>query len=149
MKAILVALCLFSLGCLVGVAPSQADPGRGAVILCYVWANNRSTSIGSPYTPSSFYSYNLQTRSQGNSVTRINTGVYLVTCKGVGGGAVEGGGPWGPGGHVEVSAYGDRNPDTCHVGSWATGGLDFTASVDCFSPSGSPDDSRFDLLFVW
>jgi hypothetical protein len=149
MKAILIAVCLLGLGCVVGVTPSQADPGRGAVILCYIWANIPSPPIGSPYTPSSFYSYNLQTRFQGNSVTKTGTGTYSVTCKGVGGGAVEGGGSWGPGGHVEVSAYGNGNPDTCHVGSWGTGGLDFTASVNCFSPSGSPDDSRFDLLFVW
>jgi hypothetical protein len=149
MKVIAFAIGLLSLGCLVAVAPSHADPGRGAVILCYVWANNPSPTIGTPYTPSSLYSYNEQTRAAGNSVTKTTTGTYTVTCKGVGGGAVEGGGSWGAGGHVEVSAYGAGNPDTCHVGGWSTGGLDFSASVYCFGPGGSPEDSRFDLLFVW
>ena len=45
---------------------------------------------------------------------RVTTavGVYTVTCKGVGGGPlVSGGGRWGPGGHVQVTAYGSEEAD--------------------------------------
>jgi len=149
MKAVLLTVCLLGLGCLVFVAPSQADPGRGAVILCYIWAHNPSPTIGVPYTPSSTYSYNEQTRAAGNSVTKIALVTYSVTCRGVGGGSTVSGGSWGSGGHVQVSAYGSGNPNQCHVGGWGTGGSDFTASVYCFDPNGRPADSRFDLLFLW
>lgn len=129
--------------------PAFADPGRGANILCYVWANNASPTIGVPYTPSPTYSYNAVGRSQANSITKTSTGAYNVTCKGVGGGPLfSGSGSWGPGGHVQVSAYG-FTPNTCHVGSWGTGGPDFSASVFCHNSAGVPADTQFDLLFVW
>jgi len=134
----------------VSMASAQADPGRGATILCYLWAHDPSPPLNTPYTPSSTYSFNAQNRSGGIKVTKVATGSYVVTCTGVGGGS-----PWGPGGHVQVSAYGDGNNRSCHVGSWSTGGPDFTATVDCFGSGGgtgggpAPADSRFDLLFLW
>jgi hypothetical protein len=124
--------------------PAAADPGRGANVLCYVWANNASPAIGAPYTPSSIYSYNAQNRSGGNTVTKTATGTYTVTCRGVGGSA-----PWGPGGHVQVTAYGGEDADYCKVQSWATGGADFSVTVRCFNHTGAPSDNRFDMLFVW
>jgi hypothetical protein len=138
------------LGCIAWATPTLADPGRGATILCYLWANNASPTIGTPYEPNSLYSYNEQHRAGAIKVTKTATGTYSVTCGGVGGGTA-----WGPGGHVQVSAYGDGINTFCHVGSWSTGGADFTASVDCFGkgtgPGGgpAPADSQFDLLFVW
>jgi len=67
----------------------------------------------------------------------------------VGGGALfAGSGAWGPGGHVQVTAYG-FNPNYCKVNFWATGGADFNASVSCYNPNGALVDSLFDLLFVW
>ena len=138
------------LGCIVWATPALADPGRGATVLCYVWANDASPTPNVPYTPSSFYSFNTQDRATGNSVTKHSTGVYSVTCTGVGGDRA-----WGEGGHVQVSSYGDGNNVSCHVGSWSTGGPDFTASVNCFGSGGGtgggpqPRDSQFVLLFVW
>ncbi len=137
----IIFVCVLAMVLAAGAA--MADPGRGANILCYVWANNGSPSIGVPYTPSSFYSYNAQNRSAGNTVTKTATGTYSVTCKGVGGGA-----PWGPGGHVQVTAYGG-DADYCKVVSWSTGGPDFTVTVRCFNPAGALSDNQFDLLFAW
>jgi hypothetical protein len=56
---------------------------------------------------------------------------------------------WGPGGHVQVTAYGGEDADHCKVLNWATGGADFTANVKCYNYKGKAADSRFDLLFVW
>jgi len=134
----------------VWATPSLADPGRGATVLCYLWADNPSPPLNTPYEPDPFYSFNAQDRAGGITVTKTDTGSYLVTCTGVGGGDA-----WGPGGHVQVSAYGDGLNTFCHVGSWSTGVADFQASVNCFGRGGgtgggpAPADSQFDLLFVW
>lgn len=146
MRRVFILSCLLalSLGSL-----AAADPGRGANVLCYVWANNSAPAIGVPYVPSGVYSYNAVGRSAANTVTRTAAGTYTVTCKGVGGGALfAGSGSWGPGGHVQVTAYGG-NANHCKVISWGTGGADFSAGVACFNPAGARSDSQFDLLFVW
>jgi len=139
-----MAIGALTLGCMVGVTPALADAGRGAATLCYVWANEASPTINTPYTPDATYSFNVKNGPEGISVTKTATGTYSVTCTGVGGATV-----WGPGGHVEVSAYGDGVATFCHVGSWETGVTDFTATVDCFGKGFVPADSQFDLLFVW
>jgi hypothetical protein len=124
----------------------QADPGRGAVPLCYVWANNPTVAS---YIPNGLYSYNLVYRSGGNTVTRSATGTYAVTCKGVGGaGSGAANTAWGPGGHVQVTAYGGT-PNYCKVVSWATGAPDFTGNVKCYTHTGVAADTQFDLLFLW
>ena len=148
-RKILVA-CAFAL-ILVGVAaPSIADPGRGANVQCYIWANNATSAIGAAYTPSNVYSYNAVGKATANSVTRTAVGTYTVTCKGVGGGALFAGATsWGPGGHVQVTAYGSEDADYCKVQSWTTGGADFSATVRCYNHAGAASDSRFDLLFLW
>jgi hypothetical protein len=143
MKRSPIAFCMLALAGMVWAAPTLADPGRGSTTMCYLWANNPSPAINTPYEPSATYSYNAQNRAGGISVTKTATGVYSVKCTGVGGG------PWGAGGHVQVSAYGSGSNTQCHVGGWGTGGADFTASVYCYAPSGAPRDSYFDLLFVW
>ena len=130
--------------------PSMADPGRGASILCYVWSNNASPAIGVPFVPSNVYSFNAVGRAQANTVTRTAVGTYTVTCKGVGGGGLfSGSGSWGPGGHVQVTAYGGEDADHCKVQSWVTGGADFSATVRCYNHAGALSDSRFDLSFSW
>jgi hypothetical protein len=118
--------------------------------MCYLWANNASPPLNTPYEPSSYYSFNAQNKASGITVTKTATGTYSVTCRGVGGGT-----PLEPGGHVQVSAYGDGVSTFCNVGRWGTSDADFTASVDCFGPGEgregqtAPKDSLFDLLFVW
>jgi hypothetical protein len=147
MRRTLVAFCLLTLVCAAWVSPALADPGRGAYVLCYVWANVPSPTA--PYSPASQYSYNAVGRANANIVTKTGTGTYTVTCGGVGGGALfSGSGTWGAGGHVQVTAYGS-GPSHCKVNGWSTGGADFSASVSCYSPNGAPVDSFFDLLFVW
>lgn len=150
MRRKLLFVCMFAL-VLVGLAsPSMADPGRGANVLCYIWANQASSAIGAAYTPSNVYSYNAVGKATANSITRTAVGTYTVACKGVGGGALFAGATsWGPGGHVQVTAYGSEDADYCKVQSWATGGADFSATVKCYNHAGAASDSRFDLLFVW
>jgi hypothetical protein len=144
MRRTLVAFCLLALASVVFVSPALADPGRGANVLCYFWAHNPSPAIGTPYVPSSTYSYNTVGRAGANFVTKRSTGVYSVACNGVGGGTL-----WGPGGHVQVSAYGPGNRNNCHVDFWSTGVPNFSAQVSCYNPAGNPADSRFDFLFIW
>lgn len=139
----IIFVCVLAMVLAAWAFPASADPGRGANVLCYIWAHNGSPAIGVPFTPSPTYSYNAQNRSGGNTVTRTAIGQYTVTCRGVGGGA-----PWGPGGHVQVTAYGG-DADYCKVVSWVTGGADFSATVRCFNPAGALSDNQFDLLFVW
>jgi len=125
------------------MANAQADQGR---VLCYLWANEPSPAINTPYTPNPTYSFS--SKHKPISVTKLATGVYEVACIG------EGGGPKGPGGHVQVSSYGTGNNVACHVGEWDTSGPDFFAEVDCFGKGGgtgggpAPADSAFDLLFI-
>jgi hypothetical protein len=159
-------------------APAAADPGRGTAVQCYLWANNGSSAINVPYSPSATYSYNAVARADQNFVTRNAVGVYTVTCKGVGGAnplaasavgdeqevsrstnavaretdtavVLPGAGSWGAGGHVQVTAYGGEDADQCKIINWGTGGKDFTASVRCYNHAGALADSRFDLLFLW
>ena len=81
-------LSMLLLALVAGVSPAAADPGRGADILCYLWAHNASPAIGVAYTPSSIYSYNSVGRAPAITVTRTGVGTYSVTCQGVGGGAL-------------------------------------------------------------
>jgi hypothetical protein len=146
----LFAVCALALVLAVCALPAAADPGRGATVLCYVWANNPTPAIGAPYSPSAIYSYNAVGRAAANLITRTGVGTYVVTCKGVGGGALFGGsGTWGPGGHVQVTSYGGEDADYCKVVSWVTGGADFSANVRCYNHAGALSDNRFDLLVVW
>ena len=142
----LAAACVFAIALGCWASASMADPGRGSSVQCYVWANDPSNP--GPYPPSVLYSYNAQTRSGGNSITRSAVGTYQVTCKGLGGGATSAG-LWGPGGHVQVTAYGGEDADFCKVVNWGTGGADFVANVRCYNRLGNLSDNRFDLLFVW
>jgi hypothetical protein len=135
-----------------GVSSALADPGRGAEILCYLWANDPTNPA--IYTPSTTYSFNAEASSNGITVQRTGRGHYTVTCKGVGGASLASGGTsWGSGGHVQVTAYGTR-ARICKVQDWSTGGTDFVAHVNCYANNNSPNngsyqDNEFDLLFIW
>lgn len=144
----LTAVCVFAL--VLCASAALADPGRGSSVQCYIWANEATSNIGAPYTPSATYSYNAVGRAAANTVTRTGVGTYSVTCRGVGGGGLfSGSGSWGAGGHVQVTAYGGEDADQCKVVNWTSGGADFSASVRCYNHAGALSDNRFDLLFVW
>jgi hypothetical protein len=140
---------LLVLGCMIWATPSFADSGRGATVLCYVWANQTSPALNAAYEPDARFSFNAQHKGGGITVTKTATGTYSVRCTGVGGGNA-----WGPGGHVQVSSYGNENT-FCHVQEWNTGGPDFDAIVLCFGRGGGTgggpalQDSRFFPLFIW
>jgi hypothetical protein len=40
---------LLVLGCIVWDTPSLADPGRGATVLCYLWAHQPTPPLNTPY----------------------------------------------------------------------------------------------------
>ncbi len=146
----ITAVCVFALALAAWASPSMADPGRGSSVQCYVWANDATSTIGTPYSPTAIYSYNAVGKAAANTVTRTAVGVYTVVCKGVGGGGLfSGSGSWGAGGHVQVTAYGGEDADQCKVTSWTSGGADFSATVRCYNHAGALSDNRFDLLFVW
>jgi len=146
-RILLLASALFY--CIGWSLPASADPGRGAYVLCYVFANNPSPPFGQAYTPIGVYSYNTVGRAVANSVARTAVGVYTVTCRGVGGGPLfAGSGAWGTGGHVQVTATGPT-PNFCKVNNWVTGGADFSAVVHCYRAGVTPADTPFNLLFVW
>ena len=140
-KLLLVALGLIA----VNMTRAQAATNQGKV-LCYVWADQASPAVNTPYTPEPLYSFNA--KRQDISVTKVGTGVYSVRCVGAGGGSR------GPGGHVQASAYGPGSNIACHVGEWDTSGADLFAEVDCFGRGGgtgggpAPADSKFVLLFI-
>jgi hypothetical protein len=159
----MIALVLVSaIGAAVGSAPPVvADPPRGAGVLCYLWANNAASALGTPYSPQSTYSYNFVNRDQANTVTRKAKGAYEVVCQGVGGGALVSAAPddgavpemaeanaWGSGGHVQVTAYGEGS-NYCKILEWATGGVNLSAKVRCFNHKGQPANAQFDFLFTW
>src|SRR5262249_46464930 len=110
---------------------SSAHAGT-AKMLCYLWANEPSPTLNSPYTPDPTYSFN--SRRQAISVTKVSTGVYFVTCTGQGGRT--------PGGHVQVSSYGSGLTTFCHGGEGATGGAAFVAEVVCFGKGGGRGGGR-------
>ena len=141
-----VTILLAALGLIaVSMTGAQAANNQGK-LLCYLWANQASPALNTPYTPDPTYSFNAKHKDI--SVTKVATGVYSVQCVGAGGGSR------GPGGHVQVSAYGSGSNVACHVGEWDTSGPDLFAEVDCFGKGGgtgggpAPADSLFVLLFI-
>jgi hypothetical protein len=123
---------------------AAAGAGHSATTQCYVWANNATPVIGTPYTPSTIYSFNANgDAATYNWITRTGAGTYTVTCKGAGGGG------WASaGGHVQVTAYGGTD-SYCKVQNWGSSGSDFNANVKCYTSAGAATNSMFDLSFVW
>jgi hypothetical protein len=154
---------LIVLGIVLCASPSLAAP-TGAV-LCYALANNASAQVGVPYTPDSRSAFNA--KGGAINVTHNGTGVYSVTCAGVGVGGIG----FETVGNVQVTAVGDSNV-YCHVNSWTAGILiagrppgprpealvfldEFSASVVCFGRGQgggggpAPADSEFSLVFIY
>ena len=97
----------------------------------YLWAEQPSAPLSTPYVPSSTYQWN-SSGSQ-NTVVRTSVGMYTATFPGI---AISGG-------TVEVTAYGWGN-EHCKVRGW--GGN--TVNVGCFTPGGAPTDALFTLSFA-
>jgi len=107
--------------------------------IAFLWADGPTSSS---YTPSIDYNYN----STGalNTITRTDTGVYVVHMPGL----------TGTGGDVQVTAYDSlgNNPSRCNVGPnrWTPpGGLgETTADIRCFDKTGAPADEYFSFAYT-
>jgi hypothetical protein len=98
----------------------------------FVWAHSATGS----YDANQFYSYN--STSATNHVTWLSTGSYRVDFPGLGA---------EPTGNVQVTAYGTLNP-RCKVERWGRSGVSMLqVFVRCFTSSGAPVDSLFDVAF--
>jgi hypothetical protein len=94
----------------------------------YVWAYTGSGTLGG------YYQFN--STGAANSITNPATGSYLVSLPGLG----------GPGGAVEVTAYGGGNA-SCKVGYWTYSGTTENVNVLCQTPAGAPVNSAFTMTF--
>ena len=63
----------------VGVTSARAGSNQGKV-LCYVWADQASPAVNTPYTPDPTYSFNAKHKDI--SISKVATGVYSVQCVG-------------------------------------------------------------------
>ncbi|GGT16569.1 hypothetical protein [Streptomyces purpureus] len=118
----------------VAITPSTAHAAasRG---FAYVWANQPTAALNTPYTPSGYYSRN----STGvvNSVVRTGTGQYTVRLPRLG----------LTGGTVHVTAYGATS-HSCNVASWHPVGDRLDVHVRCYTPSGYRANTPFTTSFV-
>ncbi|MFI2436677.1 hypothetical protein [Streptomyces sp. NPDC018693] len=111
---------------------AHAAPSRG---FAYVWANQASAPLNTPYTPSGSYSRN--STGAVNSVVRTGTGQYTVRMPRLG----------MLGGTVHVTAYGATS-NSCNVAYWSPVGDRLDVHVRCFTPAGSRANTRFTVSFV-
>lgn len=88
----------------------------------FAWADNATSTLNVPYTPSAIYAYN----SSGGAVTITRTGIGKYTVKFSGLGA--GGFGASVGGNVQVTAY-DNNVNVAKVWYWDSLGADFIVYV--------------------
>jgi hypothetical protein len=111
----------------------------------YVWAENPSTAIGVPYTPSPTYQFNSTGRV--NMVMRTGVGAYSVVFP-----------AFGPRGTALVTAYGGpstRPDDRCKILRWSVvpngpSAPDNTVlQVRCFTRTGAPVDSLFTASYTY
>jgi len=108
-------------------------PAAGAGPRGYVWSN-----VADPpaeYSPHAAYQFN--STGATNTVTKTGPGAYNVKLAGLG----------GPGGHVQVTAYGSTTQQ-CKVENWNPSGPDQVVVVRCFTPAGVAADSRFTMTYV-
>jgi hypothetical protein len=109
---------------------AEAQENRGQLV-AYVWAENAKSPS---YSPSEKYRFN--TTKGAVTITRSNTGVYVVKLANL---ATQGG-------HAQVVAYGADNSH-CKIVRWNPAGKDQEIHVSCFRTDGSPADSQFALAF--
>ncbi len=94
-------------------------------------------TVPGPYVPDAANRFN----SSGNpvDVTRSAAGVYSVRFEGLARAA-------GQRDNVQVSGNAGAGGIFCKPGGWQSSGADLTADVRCFTPAGTPADSRFTIL---
>jgi hypothetical protein len=68
----------------VSMTSARASSNQGK-LLCYLWADQASPALNTPYTPDPTYSFSAKHKDI--SVTKVATGVYSVQCVGAGGGS--------------------------------------------------------------
>ncbi|MFI9155577.1 hypothetical protein [Streptomyces sp. NPDC053367] len=118
----------------VALTPSTAHAAatRGSA---YVWANQPSAALNTPYTPSGYYSRN--STGAVNSVVRTGVGQYTVRMPRLG----------LLGGTVHVTAYGATN-HSCNVAYWSPVGDRLDVHVRCYTATGHRADGYFTASYV-
>lgn len=106
--------------------------------LAYVWANNATATLHTPYTPN--LTYQASSGGANITITRSATGVYSVHMPGIGNPATT---------HVQVTPYGST-PARCVTPGWGynMAGNAQDATVRCYSMNGAAMDSRFTLTLA-
>jgi hypothetical protein len=89
------------------------------------------------YRPSSKYSAN--STGARNTIVRNGTGDYVVTFPGLAAISANGG-------TVDVTGYATNG--SCDVAEWLTVGSAVSATILCFAPGGTAQDSEFDVVFA-
>jgi hypothetical protein len=121
---------------------SYAEPIVSDGPMAYLWANQPSPALNTPYTPALNWQFN--STGAPNTVTRTAVGVYRALLPNLGDTRS---------GHVQVTAYGTGN-ERCKVSRWSPVGSAIDVEVRCFTgggttlPGGFPVDTRFTLTYV-
>jgi len=111
-------------------SPNAAGPYVG-----YAWADDAD---GQNYEPNTTYSSNPS--RQAIQADQISTGRYEVSFKELNPSSR-------PGGHIQVTAYGDPT-NYCNVVRWANNEGTTTATIGCFNTSGRPVNTQFEIMAV-
>ena len=107
----------------------------------WLWANQASAPLDSPYQPAAAYQAN--STGQSNTVTHRATGVYRVSVPVSNVGSSFG--------HWEITAYGTGNERCIFNQFGSSGGATTTAEladVVCLTPAGQPVDAMFATTWV-
>ena len=107
----------------------------------WLWANQASAPLNSPYQPAAGYQAN--STGQSNTVTHRATGVYRVSVPVSNVGSSFG--------HWEITAYGTGN-ERCIFNQFGQSGIPVTnelADVVCLTPAGAAVDAMFTMTWVF
>jgi hypothetical protein len=118
-----------------GCALTHAIVDQDPFTVGYVW--NDSPSGTGCHVPNTFYSYSSRANPGTNTICRTGTGAYTVHFAGLA----------SKGGNAQVSAYGG-SPVSCKVSSWSASKTEELVKVNCFSFSGTAQDSFFTASFA-
>jgi hypothetical protein len=114
----------------------RPPPGQFDSQFAYAWADEPTTALYEPDADASF----IQGNGAPIEISRSGTGVYAVSWPGMTATGSDGG-------TIAVSAHtgGGGSADAhCEVTNWS----DESTAVACFDASGTPADSRFDILYL-